>query len=84
MTGGSGAGFAVVAKQPLELFEEIGFGAEMAEMLVSALPFLRHFRAHFDTVVTMESVAFDIGRGHLFAAEDVFERFFDRRRAGAR
>src|SRR5450631_1675247 len=84
MTGRSGAGFTVVAKQPLELFEQIGFGAEMTEMLVSALAFLRHFRAHFGAIVAMESVAFDIGRGYLFAAEDILERFYDRRRAGAR
>ena len=84
MTRRTGAGFAVVAKHPLQLLEQVGFGTEMAEMLVAALGFLRHFRAHLETVVAMEGVALDIGRRDLFAAKDVLERLFHRRRAGAR
>ena len=84
MTGGSGAGFAVVAKHPLQFLEQIGFGAEMAEVLVAALGLLRHFRPHFDAVVAMEGVALDIGRGYLLAAEDILEGLLHRRRAGAR
>ena len=55
----------------------------MAEMLVAALGLLRHFRAHLDAIVAMEGVALDIGRGDLFAAEDVLEGLLHRRRAGA-
>ena len=35
MTRRSGAGFAVVAKCPFQFLEQVGFGAEMAEMLVA-------------------------------------------------
>ncbi len=79
-----GAGFAVIAEHALQLFEQIGLGAEMAEVLVAALGLLRHFRPHFDAVVTVEGIAFDIGRSDLFAAEDILERLLHRRRAGAR
>ena len=82
--GGARTGFAVVAKRPLQLLEKIGFGAEMAEVPVAALPLLRHFRAHLGAIVAMEGVALDVGRGYLLAAEDVLERPFDRGRAGAR
>ena len=81
--GRAGAGFAVVAEHPLQFFEQIGFGAEMAEMLVAALGLLRHLRAHFDAVVAVEGVALDVGGSNLFAAKDVLERLFHRRRAGA-
>src|SRR4029077_10257509 len=80
---GSGAGLAVVAERLFQLLEQIGFGTEMAEMLVAALGLLRHFRAHLDAVVAVEGVALDIGGRDVLAAEDVFERLLHRRRAGA-
>ena len=83
MARGAGAGFAVVPKQLLKRFEQIGFGTEVAEVLVAALGLFGHFRAHIDAIVAMEGIALDIGRGDLFAAEDVLERLLHRRRAGA-
>ncbi len=80
----SGAGFTVVAEYSLQLLEQVGFGAEMAEMLVAALGLLRHFRPHLEAVVAMESIALDIGGGDLLAAKDILERLLHRRRAGAR
>src|ERR1700744_6086361 len=84
MPGGAGAGFAVVAKHFFQFLEQIGFGAEMTEMLVAAFGLLDHLGPHLGAVVPMEGVAFDIGRGHLFTAEDVLERLLDRGGAGAR
>src|SRR5271165_4773411 len=56
----------------------------MAEVLVAAVRLLGHLCAHLGAVVAMEGVALDIGRLHVLAPEDVFERLLDRRRAGSR
>src|SRR6202008_4557783 len=80
----AGAGLAILAKRPLELLEEIGLRAEMAEVLVAAFGFLRHFLAHRGAGVAVEGIALDIGRGHLLAAEDLLEGLLDRSGAGPR
>ena len=84
MTRRSGAGFTVVAKYFLQLFEQVGFRAEMAEMLVATLGLVQQLGAHLEAIVTMEGVAFDVGRDDLLAPKDVLEGLFHRRRAGAR
>jgi len=38
MTGGSGAGFAVVAKHPLQFLEQIGFGLKWLKCLLPRSP----------------------------------------------
>ena len=83
MTGRSGAGFAVIAKHLLQFFEQIGFRAEVAEVLVAALGLLSHFRAHLDAIIAMEGVALDIGCGDLFPAKNVLEGLLHRRGSGA-
>src|SRR3954471_7740690 len=84
MTGGAGAGFAVVAEDFLQLLEQVGFRAEVAEVLVALLAFLQHLRAHLDAVVPMKRIALDIGGSDLLATENVLERLFHRGGAGAR
>src|SRR5882757_8521635 len=82
MTRHAGPGLAVVAEDFLQFLEQIGFRTEMAEMLVAALGFLRHFRAHLKPIVAVEGIPLDIGGCDLFATEDVFKRLLHRGRAG--
>src|SRR3977135_1361764 len=84
MTGGAGAGLAVVAEDVLQLLEQVGLRAEVAEVLVALLALLLHLRAHLDAVVAMKRIALDRGGGDLLATEDVFERPLHRGGAGAR
>ena len=56
----------------------------MAEVFVAALALLRHPGAHFETVVAVKGVAFDVGRGYFFAPEDILEGLLHRSRAGPR
>jgi hypothetical protein len=70
-------------RNSLQLLEQIGLGAEMAEMPVALFRLLQHFLPHFGAVVAVERVAFDISRSHVLAAEDVLERLLHRRGASA-
>src|ERR1700733_11360934 len=79
----AGAGFAVVAKDFLQFLEQIGLGTEGAQMLVAVLALLDHFGPHLGAVIAMERIALDVGRGYIFAAEDVLESPLHRRGAGA-
>lgn len=72
-----GAGLAIVAERPLQLFEKVGLGAEMAEMLVAALGLLRHLRAHLGAVVAMERVAFDVDGVDVLTEEYLLKRLLD-------
>ena len=84
MTRGAGAGLAVVAEDVLQFLEQVGFRAEVAEVLVAVLALFLHPGAHLDAVVAMKRIALDIGCGDLLAAEDVLERLLHRSGAGAR
>ncbi len=76
------AGFTIGLEQAGQFLEKVGFGTEMAEMVVAGQSCL--FRRHFHglAVVAMEGIAFDDGGTELFAAEYQVERLGDRGRAG--
>jgi hypothetical protein len=49
----------------------------MAEVVVALRGPLGHHLAHFQTVVAMEGIAFDIHGLNLFAAKNLLERVSD-------
>jgi hypothetical protein len=53
-------------------------------MLVAPIRFLGHAGAHFDAVVTVERVSFDVGGDDILAAENLLESPLDGCRACAR
>ena len=83
MAGAAGTKLAVIAEQALQLFQQIGVEAEMAEMMVAAGFFLGGFLPHGGAVVTVEGVAFDIGGLDFLAPENLLERVADRGGASA-
>jgi hypothetical protein len=79
----AGAGIAIAAEQRLQLLEQIGLRAEMAEMLVAGPRLLLHPRAHFEAIVAMEGIALDQRGLDVLATEDLGERAHHGRRPGA-
>ena len=75
---------AVAAEDLLELGQQIGFLAEMAEVVVAPEARLDGRPLHVGAPEAMERIALDEGGGDVLAAEDVLERLTHRRRAGAR
>jgi hypothetical protein len=71
-------------KQGLELLEKICFGAKMAEMCVALPLHLCHLFFHLQSIVAMESVAFDDRASHSFTTKDFFEGSSHRGGAGTR
>src|SRR5262249_54968377 len=63
--------------------EQIGLGAEMAEVPVATLGLARHLHAHFGAVIAMERIALDIDGVDLLAMKDLLKCPLDRRGAGA-
>ena len=78
------AGLAIGLEHVLQLAQQIGVRAEMAEMAVARGFLLFHLLAHFHAVELMEGISLDDLRGELFAAEDVLEAAHHRGGAGAR
>jgi hypothetical protein len=77
-------GVAVALKERLELTEQVGLGAEMAEAMVATLERFGHLAFHLGSIVAVEAVALDECGVHAFPAEDPLERTHDRSSAGAR
>src|SRR5262249_43441616 len=78
------SGLAVVAEQALQLAEQIGLGAEVAEVLVAALQCTLHLLLHLGAVVAMKAVTFDEGGRDLLAPEYLLEGLAYRGGTGAR
>ncbi len=78
------AGLAVGLEHGFQFAQQIGVGAEVAEVTVARGFLLFHLLAHFHAVELMEGISLDDLRGELFAAEDVLEAAHHRGGAGAR
>jgi hypothetical protein len=70
----AGAGFAVVAKQRLQIAQHIVFRTKVAEVLVARGLCLSGLELHGLAVVAVKAVALDHRRLDLFAAKDILER----------
>jgi hypothetical protein len=73
--------FAVLAKQGLELLEQVGLGREMAEVVIAFSVGDRRRGLHLLPVVPVERVALHDRRVYLLAPEDVLEGSGHRGRA---
>ena len=71
------AAFAVGSKERLQLLDQIGLDAEVAEIGIAALRRRLHGFFHAATIVAMKGVALDEGRFHVLAAENLIERLAD-------
>ena len=81
---GARSGLAIAAEHTLKFGEQVGFRTEVTEVLVALVQFLGHAGAHFNAIVTVKGVAFDVGRDDILAAENLLEGSLDGRRTGAR
>jgi len=77
------AGLAVDPKHLLQLVEQVGLGAEVAEVLALFVS-LGHRLAHGHAVVAVEAVPLDHDRCDFIPVEDMLEGAFDSGGAGAR
>ena len=84
MPRASGPLLAVFAEQGLELVEQVGAGAEVAEIDVALAHLFGHRLLHAGAVVAVERVAFDEGGDYALAAKNLIERPSHRGGAGAR
>src|SRR5205823_1875970 len=75
----AGAGFTVGLEGLFQLLEEVGFGAEMAEVIVAPLGRIGHRDFHAGAVVAMKGVALDEGGGDVLAPEYLVEGVLNRR-----
>eukprot|EP00825_Cyclidium_porcatum_P031218 TRINITY_DN3303_c0_g1_i3.p3 TRINITY_DN3303_c0_g1~~TRINITY_DN3303_c0_g1_i3.p3 ORF type:complete len:218 (+),score=35.34 TRINITY_DN3303_c0_g1_i3:172-825(+) len=73
---------AVVDEQILQFFQQVGAGAEVAEVSIAGLFLRLHFGPHAEAVVAMEGVALDDLGIEALAAEDVLEALHHRAGAG--
>ncbi len=71
-----------LAERGLQAFEQVGFRAEMAEVVVALLALLQHDLLHAGAVVGVKGIALDECRVDALAAENLLERVPDRCRAG--
>ncbi len=72
------------AKHGFKFFEQIGGGAEMAEMIIATHRFLDHREAHAVAVVAMKCIALDERGADLLTAENMLEGSPHGGRPGAR
>ena len=73
-----------ILERRLELVEDIGFGTEVTEMVVTLFGLLLHDRFHFSAVIAMKRIALDERRCNALAPEDLREHALHRGCAGAR
>ena len=77
MPGAGRAGLGIIPEHGFELAQQIGFGAEMGEMIVAGGGRLGHFGFHLGAIVTVEGIAFKVGGGDFLAAENLFKNVAD-------
>ena len=78
------AGAAVFGEHRLQLVEQVGLRAEMAEMAIALRLRLRHRALHAGAVEAVEGIAVDERRGDVLATKNLLERAAHRGGAGAR
>ncbi len=83
MPGLAGAMLGELGEDSTQLIEQIGLGAEMAEVVVALFGGLGDLLDHAGPVVGVEGIAFDVGGFDTFAAEDLSEGVLHRRGAGS-
>ena len=77
-------GFTILAEEIFQIGEQVGFRAEMTEVIVAGgCPFF-HLGLHCLAIIAVETVALDDFGVDFFAPENVLKRARDRRGAGAR